>query len=97
MNRDSMWRVIRSLVQLAAGGGLSALFLQIASDTPDKYDPYVLMLSTLAVIVAQNLGEALTDSKWIGPQVVSTKAADVAVEKAYTMLPGDGPIPTIKK
>ena len=96
MTRDSMWRIIRSLVQLVAGGGLTVLFNQIAQDTNDKYDPYVFMVATLVVIVAQNVYEAMTDTKLIGPQVVSTKAANAAVEDAYSMTPGMGNIPTVK-
>jgi len=91
-----MWRIIRSLVQLVAGGGLTVLFNQIAQDTNDKYDPYVFMVATLVVIVAQNAYEAMTDSKLIGPQVVSTKAAEQAVDKAFTATPGVDPLPTIK-
>jgi len=91
-----MWRIIRSLVQLVAGGGLTVLFNQIAQDTNDKYDPYVFMVATLVVIVAQNVYEAMTDTKLIGPQVVSTKAADKAVEAAYSATPGIDPLPTVK-
>jgi superfamily II DNA or RNA helicase len=91
-----MWRIVRSLVQLAAGGGLTVLFNQIAQDTNDKYDPYVFMLATLVVIVAQNLYESMSGAKLIGPQVVSTKAAENAVEQAYTATPGVDPIPEVK-
>ena len=96
ITRDSMWRIVRSLVQLAAGGGLTVLFTQIAKDTPDKYDPYVFMVATLVVVIAQNLYEAMTDTKLIGPQVVSTKSADKAVEAAYSAQPGVDPMPNVK-
>lgn len=96
ITRDSMWRIVRSLIQLVAGGGLTVLFTQIAKDTPDRYDPYVFMLSTLIVVIAQNVYETMTGSKLIGPQVVSTESADKAVEKAYSATPGVDPMPTVK-
>jgi hypothetical protein len=97
LTRDSMWRVIRSLVQLVAAGGLTVLFTQIVKDTPDQYDAYILMVNTLIVVIAQNLVESMTGTKLIGPQVVSTKAAEKAVEKAFTADPTQDAIPTIKQ
>jgi hypothetical protein len=96
MTRDSMWRIIRSVVQLIAGGGLTALLYQVAKDLPEGYAPYITLLSTGLVVLAQNVVEAMTDSKLIGPQVVSTRAANAAVEDAYTSVPGVDPKPQVK-
>lgn len=97
LTRDSYWRIFRSLLQLIVGGGLAGVILQVTNDTPDRYDPYIVLLGGFIVIVAQNVLESMTGSKLIGPQVVSTKAADVAVDKAYTATPGIDPMPVIKK
>jgi hypothetical protein len=96
MTRDSMWRIFRSVLQLIAGGGLTALLYQVAKDLPEGYAPYITLLSTGIVVLAQNAYEAMTDTKLIGPQVVSTKSADKAVEAAYSATPGVDPIPTVK-
>jgi hypothetical protein len=96
MTRDSMWRIFRSVLQLIAGGGLTALLYQVAKDLPEGYAPYITLLSTGIIVVAQNAVEAMTDTKLIGPQVVSTKSADKAVEKAYSAVPGVDPMPTVK-
>jgi hypothetical protein len=57
---DSTRRVIRGLLQLVAGGGLAALFMQIAKDVPDSYAPYVVMGSAALAMVAQIVVEELT-------------------------------------
>jgi hypothetical protein len=96
MTRDSMWRIFRSVLQLIAGGGLTALLYQVAKDLPEGYAPYITLLSTGIVVLAQNAVEAMTDTKLIGPQVVSTKAANQAVEKAFTADPTVDPMPKVK-
>jgi len=65
---DAFWRVVRSLLQLIAGGGLTVLFTQIVKDTPDQYDPYIWMVNTLIVVIAQNALEAWKGKKLIGPK-----------------------------
>ncbi|MDQ2684107.1 MAG: hypothetical protein M3Y37_11335 [Chloroflexota bacterium] len=57
---DGVGRIIRSLLQLIAGGGLTALFLQLAEDVPESYAPYLVLLGTGLVAVAQILVEELT-------------------------------------
>jgi hypothetical protein len=64
---DSARRIIRGLLQLVAGGGLGALFMQIAKDVPDSYAPYVVMGGAALAIVAQIIVEELT-GKDIGVQ-----------------------------
>jgi hypothetical protein len=51
---DSVARVLRTLIQLLAAGGFTALFEQIARDVPPGYTPYILILATLLVTAAQN-------------------------------------------
>lgn len=50
---DGMRRIVRTLIQLVAGGGLTALFLQIAKDVPTSYAPYIVLVSTAIVTCAQ--------------------------------------------
>ena len=57
---DGLGRVVRSVLQLIAGGGLTALFLQIAEDVPESYAPYLVLLSTGLVAIAQILIEELS-------------------------------------
>ena len=68
---DSTRRIIRGLLQLVAGGGLGALFMQIAKDVPDGYAPYVVMGSAAIAMVAQIIVEELTGKdigvKRVGP------------------------------
>lgn len=61
---DAAQRIIRTLLQLAAGGAFTALFLQVAKDVPVQYAPYVALFSTLLVTIAQNVAE---DEGWIAP------------------------------
>jgi len=57
---DGLARIVRSALQLIAGGGLTALFLQIANDVPDSWAPYIVLVSTGVVVGAQILVEELT-------------------------------------
>ena len=54
---DSLARVVRTILQLIAAGGLYAITQQIADDVPDRYAPYVLLGYTLLVAIAQNIIE----------------------------------------
>lgn len=51
---DWVARILRTLVQMLAGGAFAALFEQVAHDVPPSYTPYVLIISTLIVAAAQN-------------------------------------------
>lgn len=57
---DSTRRIVRTLLQIVAGGSCTALFLQIAKDVPESYAPYIVLLSTALVAVAQIVVEELT-------------------------------------
>ena len=63
-------RTLRTLLQLIAAGGLTALVTQISKDVPDSYAPYILLVSALIVTLAQNW---LEDNGYIKP-VLKTKA-----------------------
>lgn len=71
---DALARIIRTVLQLIAGGGLTALFLQLANDVPDKYAPYIVLLSTGLVALAQVAVEELT-----GKALLRNSSPDVAV------------------
>ena len=47
-------RGLRTLLQLLAAGGFTALFDQVAKDVPSSYAPYVLIVSALVIAIAQN-------------------------------------------
>jgi hypothetical protein len=64
---DATSRVLRTLVQLLAAGAFTDLFLQLASDVPDGYAPYILIGSTLLVSIAQNGVEQATGTKLFRP------------------------------
>lgn len=51
-------RAIRTLLQLVAAGGLTALTDQIASDLPSSYAPYFVIVYTFIVSWAQNYLES---------------------------------------
>ena len=55
-------RIIRTLIQLGAGGALTALFDQIVTDVPSGIAPYVALMFTLFVTEAQNTAE---ENGWI--------------------------------
>lgn len=50
---DGLARIVRSILQLVAGGGLTALFMQLAKDVPDSYAPYIVLLASGLVAIAQ--------------------------------------------
>ena len=62
---DSLARVLRTFVQLVAGGGLTLLFDQFAKDVPVRYAPYVVLAATLLVSICQNLAE-----EWRGQAII---------------------------
>lgn len=66
MNASSARRILRTVLQLIAGGALYGLTQQFAGDVPAQYAPYVLGGYTLAVVVAQNALEDLTGLPAIG-------------------------------
>jgi hypothetical protein len=47
-------RILRTVLQLIAGGALTALTDQIASDIPASYAPYIVLGYTLLVTAVQN-------------------------------------------
>lgn len=51
---DWLARILRTIIQLLAGGAFAALFMQIAHDVPENYAPYVTLISALIVNIAQN-------------------------------------------
>lgn len=51
---DAVRRALRTLMQLIAAGGLTALVDQLSHDLPTRYVPYVLIGMTLLVSFAQN-------------------------------------------
>jgi hypothetical protein len=57
--RETIYRVLRTLVQMVAGGGLAALTDQIVTDIPASYAPYAVIGYGLLVGVAQNLLEEM--------------------------------------
>lgn len=63
-------RVLRTVIQLLVAGAFTALFTQIAKDAGDKYGVYIMLISTLVVVAAQNYAES---EGWISP-VLGTKA-----------------------
>lgn len=61
--KNDWWRRgVRTIIQLVAGGGLTALFNQVSGDVDAIYSAYILMASTLVVTLAQNYCE---DQGWI--------------------------------
>ncbi len=70
---DWVARIIRTVLQLIAGGAFAELFLQISHDVPDSYRPYVVLISTLLVTICQNIIEQTT-----GKAILKPADADVA-------------------
>lgn len=71
---DSVRRMIRTAVQLIAGGGLYVLTDQFAKDIPAQYTAYLWGGYTILVTVAQNYAE---DAGWI-PSVLKASASSGA-------------------
>jgi hypothetical protein len=63
-------RILRTLAQLIAGGLLTALFEQVASDVSSSYAPYVLIASTLLVTICQNIVEEMTGTRFLRASAV---------------------------
>lgn len=63
-------RVARTFLQLLVAGAFTELFRQIASDVGDGYAPYVMLISTLIVVAAQNYLE----NQGVIPPILGTKA-----------------------
>ena len=61
MNDQSLRRILRTAIQLIAGGALYGLTQQIAGDIDDTYAPYVILGYTFLVNICQNLLEDTTD------------------------------------
>lgn len=70
---DWVARILRTIIQLIAGGAFAALFMQIAHDVPENYAPYVALISALIVNIAQNVTEQAT-----GKAILKPSNADVA-------------------
>ncbi len=74
---DWLARIVRTVLQLLAGGAFAALFTQIAKDVPPAYGPYIIIITTLittfAVTVVQNSVEQAT-----GKAILKPANADVA-------------------
>ena len=51
---DAKGRILRTLLQLIAGGALTALTDQLATDIPAAYAPYLVIAYTLLVTAVQN-------------------------------------------
>lgn len=66
---DSTRRILRTIIQLVAGGALGSLATQVVLDVPDRYDPYILLLSAAITAIAQIVIE-----EWRG--------ADIGVKRA---------------
>lgn len=64
---DWLARIVRTVLQLIAGGAFAELFMQISHDVPAQYAPYVVLISTLIVTIAQNLVEQATGKAILKP------------------------------
>lgn len=51
---DAVRRPIRTLMQLIASGGLTALITQLSEDVPPSYAPYILIAFTVLISFCQN-------------------------------------------
>ena len=70
---DWVARIIRTVLQLIAGGAFAELFLQVSKDVPANVAPYVILISVLLVTICQNLIEQTT-----GKAILKPANADVA-------------------
>jgi hypothetical protein len=73
---DWFARILRTLLQMLAGGAFTALFEQVARDVPPSYTPYVLIISTLIVAAAQN---ALEEAGLLKPLLKPADARNAKV------------------
>jgi hypothetical protein len=56
---DWLARILRTIVQLVAGGTLMGLFLQWQHDADPGIAPYIALVATLLVTIAQNICEQM--------------------------------------
>jgi homoserine acetyltransferase len=61
---------VRTLCQLVAGGALGGLVTQLVLDTPDRYDPYIVLASSALVAIAQLILE-----EWTGQDIGVRRSA----------------------
>ena len=64
---DSVARILRTLLQLLAGGAFTVIFDQIVRDVPSSYQPYLVAIFTLLVTTAQNAVEQKTGHAILKP------------------------------
>lgn len=76
MSEVTRRRVARTLLQLLAGGALYGLTEQVAHDVPAVYAPYIVLLYTLLVAVAQNVLEDRTGADLLVRRERPGEAAD---------------------
>jgi preprotein translocase subunit SecY len=57
--RETIYRVLRTLVQMVAGGGLTVLVDQIVTDVPASYAVYIVIGFGIVVGLCQNLLEEM--------------------------------------
>lgn len=50
-------RILRTLVQLLAGGAFAGVLTELVELVPDRFAPLTLAVCTLAVAAAQNIAE----------------------------------------
>ena len=62
MSAQTRTRIVRTVLQLVAGGLLYGLTEQLAKDIPARYAPYLILGYTLLVTVAQNVLEDMRGS-----------------------------------
>jgi homoserine acetyltransferase len=67
---DTTRRIVRTLCQLVAGGALGGLVTQLVLDTPDRYDPYIVLASSALVAIAQLILE-----EWTGQDIGVRRSA----------------------
>lgn len=81
---DATGRVLRSVLQLVAGGGLAALVAAVANGLSPTAAAALSLASALLVIVAQNFAEA----KGVIPPLLKPKVVGEVVDKAGTVVGG---------
>ena len=70
-------RILRTILQLIAGGAFTALFDQIVRDVPVTYAPYVALVFTLFVTIVQNLVEQSTGKALLKPANAQVETATI--------------------
>lgn len=79
--KDWLARAVRTLMQLVAGGALTALVNQFAADIDPQWTPYVLAGFTLLVAFAQNMIEDQTGKALLKPDSPPASKAVETVAK----------------